>query len=296
MSHPLTQGPGRPTRNSQQAGIAERILDFGRHRSPPTVEVPTVVQTPHPQCLQWTLKGISCSHPTLPTRKKARISLPQFKRPCSKCQAPKLSNYQPNRLVHLLPSLRLPRTTCITSTKSSWQRRSVPWLTVWPCFLSLCLLPLLRLLNRSPASSQGALTHSTDPTQESLMLSYSSALCTSYSTDRIFWTKPLRWHLCSPTSRAPHSIGSRPQLPTAHPASCPRLGCPQLQHSSTNSVASLARVTQSSMKPLSADESSASSGTEIVKTNKSDWYISLSNFVQTSIVEFLHTTSTTNLQ
>jgi len=45
MSHPLTQGPSRPTRNSQQAGIAERILDFGRHRSPPPAEVLTVVQT-----------------------------------------------------------------------------------------------------------------------------------------------------------------------------------------------------------------------------------------------------------
>jgi len=46
MSHPLTQGPGRPTQNSQQAGIAERILDFGRHRSLPPAEVPTVIQTP----------------------------------------------------------------------------------------------------------------------------------------------------------------------------------------------------------------------------------------------------------
>jgi len=54
----------------------------------------------HSQCLQWTLKGISCSHPTLPTWKKARISLPQFKRPCSRHRAPKLSNYQLNRLVH----------------------------------------------------------------------------------------------------------------------------------------------------------------------------------------------------
>jgi len=46
MSHHLTQGPGRPTRHSQQAGIAERILDFARHRSPPPAEIPTVVQTP----------------------------------------------------------------------------------------------------------------------------------------------------------------------------------------------------------------------------------------------------------
>jgi len=46
MSHHLTQGPSRPTRNSQQAGIAERILDFGRHRSPLPAEIPTVVQTP----------------------------------------------------------------------------------------------------------------------------------------------------------------------------------------------------------------------------------------------------------
>jgi len=35
----------------------------------------------HPRCLQWTRKGTSCSHPTLPTRKKARISLPQVKHP-----------------------------------------------------------------------------------------------------------------------------------------------------------------------------------------------------------------------
>jgi len=40
------QGPSRSTRNSQQAGIAERILDFGRHRSLPHAEIPTVVQTP----------------------------------------------------------------------------------------------------------------------------------------------------------------------------------------------------------------------------------------------------------
>jgi len=46
MSHHLMQGPGRPTQNSQQAGIAERILDFARHRSPPPAEIPTVVQTP----------------------------------------------------------------------------------------------------------------------------------------------------------------------------------------------------------------------------------------------------------
>jgi len=46
MSHHLTQGPGRSTRNSQQAGIAERILDFGRHRSLPPAEIPTVMQTP----------------------------------------------------------------------------------------------------------------------------------------------------------------------------------------------------------------------------------------------------------
>ena len=45
MSHHLTQGPSHPTRNSQQAGIAERILDFGQHRSPPPAEIPTVVQT-----------------------------------------------------------------------------------------------------------------------------------------------------------------------------------------------------------------------------------------------------------
>jgi len=45
MSHHLTQGPGRPTQNSQQAGIAERILNFGRHRSPLPAEIPTVVQT-----------------------------------------------------------------------------------------------------------------------------------------------------------------------------------------------------------------------------------------------------------
>jgi len=45
MSHHLTQGPGRPTQNSQQAGIAERILDFARHRSPLPAEIPTVVQT-----------------------------------------------------------------------------------------------------------------------------------------------------------------------------------------------------------------------------------------------------------
>jgi len=54
MSYHLMQGPGRPTRNSQQAGIAERLLSFGRHRSLPsdTTEqatpagIPTVVQTP----------------------------------------------------------------------------------------------------------------------------------------------------------------------------------------------------------------------------------------------------------
>jgi len=46
MSHHLTQGPSHPTRNSQQAGIAERILDFGQHRSPPPTEISTVVQTP----------------------------------------------------------------------------------------------------------------------------------------------------------------------------------------------------------------------------------------------------------
>jgi hypothetical protein len=53
MSH-LTQGPGCPTQNSQQAGIADRILSFARHRPSPSdsadqaapTGVPTVVQTP----------------------------------------------------------------------------------------------------------------------------------------------------------------------------------------------------------------------------------------------------------
>ncbi len=58
MSSQFTQGPGRPTRNSQQAGIASALLSFGRRRaSPPRnvlglevdtsiTEVPTVVRTP----------------------------------------------------------------------------------------------------------------------------------------------------------------------------------------------------------------------------------------------------------
>src|SRR6266496_2162307 len=58
MSYQYTQGPGRPTRNSQQAGIASALLSFGRQRaSPPRnvlglevdtsiTEVPTVVRTP----------------------------------------------------------------------------------------------------------------------------------------------------------------------------------------------------------------------------------------------------------
>src|SRR6266508_3468341 len=58
MSSQFTQGPGRPTRNSQQAGIASALLSFGRRRASPTrnglglevdtsiTEVPTVVRTP----------------------------------------------------------------------------------------------------------------------------------------------------------------------------------------------------------------------------------------------------------
>src|SRR6266545_3760409 len=58
MSYQYTQGPGRPTRNSQQAGIASTLLSFGQLRaSPPRnvlglevdstiTEVPTVVRTP----------------------------------------------------------------------------------------------------------------------------------------------------------------------------------------------------------------------------------------------------------
>ena len=54
MSHLFTQGPGRPTRNSQRAGIANTLLSFGRRRTPPPppliwdqeAQVPTVVHTP----------------------------------------------------------------------------------------------------------------------------------------------------------------------------------------------------------------------------------------------------------
>src|SRR6266545_3721406 len=57
MSYQYMQGPGCPTRNSQQAGIASTLLSFGRRRaSPPCnilglevdsaiTEVPTVVRT-----------------------------------------------------------------------------------------------------------------------------------------------------------------------------------------------------------------------------------------------------------
>jgi len=80
----------------------------------------------HPRCLQPTLKRNSCSHRTRSTRKKTRISLPQFMLRCSKCRAPKPSNYQPNQLANLPLSLRLPKTTCITNTKPSWRTRSAP--------------------------------------------------------------------------------------------------------------------------------------------------------------------------
>src|SRR6266571_3831345 len=53
MSHFFTQGPGHPTRNSQRAGIADTLLSFGRHKTPPPspliwdqeAQVPTVVCT-----------------------------------------------------------------------------------------------------------------------------------------------------------------------------------------------------------------------------------------------------------
>src|SRR6266511_3050455 len=57
MSYQYTQGPGCPTRNSQQAGIASALLSFGQRRASPPhnvlglevdtaiTEVPTVVRT-----------------------------------------------------------------------------------------------------------------------------------------------------------------------------------------------------------------------------------------------------------
>ena len=54
MSHLFTQGPGRPTQNSQRTGIADTLLSFGHRRAPPPppliwdqkAQVPTVVRTP----------------------------------------------------------------------------------------------------------------------------------------------------------------------------------------------------------------------------------------------------------
>jgi len=83
MSHHLTQGPSCSTQNSQQAGIADRILSFAR-RSPPSDQaaltgIPTVVQTLTSlvPLLDSPTEGGFCIRLTCSTQKETKNSQPR---------------------------------------------------------------------------------------------------------------------------------------------------------------------------------------------------------------------------
>src|SRR6266545_3960378 len=105
MSSQFTQGPGRPTRNSQQAGIASALLFFGRRRaSPPRnvlglevdtaiTEVPTVVRTP--------ATPVHPSHPITRSALQSKMSMsfpPRLLNRCFNRRLATLSIYPRNML------------------------------------------------------------------------------------------------------------------------------------------------------------------------------------------------------
>jgi len=229
MSH-LTQGPSCSTQNSQQADIADRILFFTRHRSPPLdpvdqaapIGIPTVIQTlafPVP-LLDSPTEEVFLHMPNLFCLEEDQGFLTMIHQPVF--QTPGCKN-----LKLLAESTgELATKSSVTNNYMHYQNQLMDTLRAMTDHLAMLSVPPAP---PAPSKSKSRVkpqnpTHLTVPTQASLTHSCSNTACTSFSAAKTSWMTPTRWHSCFLTWRALRLTGSRMRSPMAHLASCLLLG------------------------------------------------------------------------